>query len=40
MSKSTVSRRFIEASAAQLAALNERSLAGLAVLVIYMVLSQ
>ena len=35
VSKSTVSRRFIEASAAQLAALNERSLAGLTVLVIY-----
>ena len=35
VSKSTVSRRFIEASAAQLAALNERSLGGLAVLVIY-----
>ena len=35
VSKSTVSRRFIEASAAQLAALNERSLADLAVLVIY-----
>ena len=35
VSKSSVSRRFIEASAAQLAALNERSLAGLAVLVIY-----
>ena len=35
VSKSTVSRRFIEASAAQLAALNERSLAELAVLVIY-----
>jgi transposase-like protein len=35
VSKSTVSRRFIEASAAQLAALNERSLAGLEVLVIY-----
>lgn len=35
VSKSTVSRRFIEASAAQLSALNERSLAGLAVLVIY-----
>ena len=35
VSKSTVSRRFIEASAAQLAALNERSLAGVAVLVIY-----
>ena len=35
VSKSTVSRRFIEASAAQLAALNESSLAGLAVLVIY-----
>ncbi len=35
VSKSTVSRRFIEASAAQLAALNERSLAGLALLVIY-----
>lgn len=35
VSKSTVSRRFIEASAAQLAALNERSLAALAVLVIY-----
>jgi transposase-like protein len=35
VSKSAVSRRFIEASAAQLAALNERSLAGLEVLVIY-----
>ena len=35
VSKSAVSRRFIEASAAQLAELNERSLAGLAVLVIY-----
>lgn len=35
VSKSTVSRRFIEASAAQLAALNERSLADLTVLVIY-----
>lgn len=35
VSKSTVSRRFIEASAAQLAALNERSLAGLDLLVIY-----
>jgi len=35
VSKSTVSRRFIEASAAQLAALHERSLADLAVLVIY-----
>lgn len=35
VSKSTVSRRFVEASAAQLAALNERSLADLAVLVIY-----
>ena len=35
VSKSTVSRRFIEASAAQLAALNERSLGGLSVLVIY-----
>jgi len=35
VSKSTVSRRFIEASVAQLAALNERSLSGLAVLVIY-----
>jgi len=35
VSKSTVSRRFIEASAAQLAALNERSLAELAVLVIF-----
>jgi transposase-like protein len=35
VSKSSVSRRFIEASAAQLAALNERSLAELAVLVIY-----
>lgn len=35
VSKSTVSRRFIEASAAQLAELNERSLAGLEVLVIY-----
>jgi len=35
VSKSSVSRRFIEASAAQLAALNERSLADLAVLVIY-----
>src|ERR1700716_2354542 len=35
VSKSTVSRRFIEASAAQLAALNERSLANVAVLVIY-----
>jgi putative transposase len=35
VSKSTVSRRFIEASAAQLAALNERTLAGLAILVIY-----
>lgn len=35
VSKSTVSRRFIEASAAQLAELNERSLSDLAVLVIY-----
>ncbi len=35
VSKSTVSRRFIKASAAQLAALNERNLAELAVLVIY-----
>ncbi len=35
VSKSTVSRRFVEASAAQLAELNERSLADLAVLVIY-----
>ena len=35
VSKSTVSRRFVEASAAQLAALNERSLADLTVLVIY-----
>ncbi len=35
VSKSTVSRRFIEASAAQLAALNERSLKDLTVLVIY-----
>ena len=35
VSKSTVSRRFIEASAAQLAALNESSLTDLAVLVIY-----
>jgi putative transposase len=35
VSKSSVSRRFIEASAAQLAALNERSLADLSVLVIY-----
>jgi hypothetical protein len=35
VSKSTVSRRFIEASAAQLAALNGRSLAGLAVLGLY-----
>ena len=35
VSKSTVSRRFIEASAAQLAALNERSLEDLALLVIY-----
>lgn len=35
VSKSTVSRRFVEASAAQLAALNERSLVDLAVLVIY-----
>jgi len=35
VSKSSVSRRFIEASAAQLAALNERSLGDLAVLVIY-----
>jgi len=35
VSKSAVSRRFIEASAAQLAALNERSLTDLAVLVIY-----
>ena len=35
VSKSTVSRRFIQASAAQLATLNERSLADLAVLVIY-----
>ena len=35
VSKSTVSRRFIEASAAQLPALNERSLTDLAVLVIY-----
>jgi len=38
VSKSTVSRRFIEASAAQLAALNERSLTELAVLVIYIIL--
>ena len=36
VSKSTVSRRFIEASAAQLAALNERSLAELDLLVIYL----
>ena len=35
VSKSAVSRRFIEASAAQLAELNERSLVGLPVLVIY-----
>ena len=35
VSKSTVSRRFIEASAAQMATLNERSLAELSVLVIY-----
>ena len=35
VSKSTVSRRFIEASAAQLAALNERSLKGVTALVIY-----
>jgi len=35
VSKSSVSRRFLEASAAQLAQLNERSLAQLAVLVIY-----
>jgi putative transposase len=35
VSKSTVSRRFVEASAAQLAELNERSLAQLPVLVIY-----
>ena len=35
VSKSAVSRRFIEASAAQLAALNERSLKELTVLVIY-----
>ena len=35
VSKSAVSRRFIEASAAQLAALNERSLKQLRVLVIY-----
>jgi putative transposase len=35
VSKSTVSRRFIEASAEQLAALNERSLADLDLLVIY-----
>jgi putative transposase len=35
VSKSTVSRRFIEASAEQLAALNERSLAELDLLVIY-----
>jgi len=35
VSKSTVSRRFIEASAAQLAELNERSLKELALLVIY-----
>ena len=35
VSKSAVSRRFIEASAAQLAALNERSLKSLTVLVIY-----
>src|SRR5258706_782582 len=35
VSKSTVSRRFIEASAAQLAELNERSLTDLAGLVIY-----
>jgi transposase-like protein len=35
VSKSTVSRRFVEASAAQLAALNERNLADLTVLVIY-----
>jgi transposase-like protein len=35
VSKSSVSRRFVEASAAQLAQLNERSLAGLPVLVIY-----
>ena len=35
VSKSTVSRRFIEASAAQMATLNERSLAELRVLVIY-----
>ena len=36
VSKSTVSRRFIEASAAQLAALNERSLKELDLLVIYL----
>jgi transposase-like protein len=36
VSKSTVSRRFIEASAVQLAALNERSLAELDLLVIYL----
>lgn len=35
VSKSSVSRRFVEASAAQLAELNERSLAQLSVLVIY-----
>jgi transposase-like protein len=35
VSKSSVSRRFVEASAAQLAQLNERSLAQLPVLVIY-----
>ena len=35
VSRSAVSRRFIEASAAQLAELNERSLAGVTVLVIY-----
>ena len=35
VSKSVVSRRFVEASAAQLAALNERSLKELSVLVIY-----
>ena len=36
VSKSSVSRHFIEASAEQLAALNERSLVGVTVLVIYM----
>ncbi len=36
VSKSSISRHFIAASAAQLAQLNERSLAGLALLVIYL----